>query len=115
MLRSARHRAVRTLPPLYPQDWGHIRPFHPLGLVCSKRHSCALLGRRHYPRVWGPPGQVRSLHRGDRSHHSFSNGNRWEAASFFPLLDFLEHLGFCSSSASRFWGQEAARILAASA
>lgn len=47
------------------------------------------------------------------SHHNLSNGNRWEAAAF-SLLVFLEHSGFCSS-ASRFWGQEAASILAASA
>lgn len=48
------------------------------------------------------------------SHHNLSNGNRWEASAF-SLLVFLGHFGFCSSLASRFWGQEAARILAASA
>lgn len=58
----------------------------------------------------GPSRQ--SLHQDGHSHHSLSNGNRWEAAAF-SLLVFLGHFGFCSSSASRFWGQEAARILAA--
>lgn len=58
----------------------------------------------------GPSRQ--SLHQDGHSHHSLSNGNRWEAAAF-SLLVFLGHFGFCSSSDSRFWGQEAARILAA--
>ena len=61
----------------------------------------------------GARSGARLSHRGgDHSHHSFSNGNRWEAASFSLLL-FRGHFRF--SSTSRFWGQEAARILAASA
>lgn len=39
---------------------------------------------------------------GGAAGHSFSNGNRWEASAFFPLLLFLVHWGFCSSSAARF-------------
>lgn len=65
-----------------------------------------------------PCGRCRTLESepmtSGHSHHSLSNGNRWEAFAF-SLLVLLGHFGFCSSSASRFWGQEAARILAASA
>lgn len=62
----------------------------------------------------GARSGARLSHRGgDHSHHSFSNGNRWEAASFSSLLLFRGHFRF--SSTSRFWGQEAARILATSA
>lgn len=57
----------------------------------------------------GPSRQ--SPHQDGHSRHSLSNGNRWAAAAFSLLV--LGHLGFCSSSASRFWGQEAARMLAA--
>lgn len=63
-----------------------------------------------------PPGPcVAQGATGGHPHHSLSKGNRWEAAAAFSLLVFLGHFGFCSSSASRFWGQEAARILDASA
>lgn len=73
--------------------------------------------------AWPPPGQEQGW-RGPTGHgfskrpghpptggrsraggaagHSFSNGNRWEASAFFPLLLFLVHWGFCSSSAARF-------------
>lgn len=51
------------------------------------------------PRPGHPRGRSRA---GGAAGHSFSNGNRWEASAFFPLLLFLAHWGFCSSSAALF-------------
>lgn len=52
---------------------------------------------------------------GGHSLHSFSNGKRCEASAARLFRVILGYSGFCSSLASRFCGQEAARTLAVSA
>lgn len=120
---KAQHVAASSLKKTLP--WGKVtstgaRPAAPPRLVPSGPSPSAAPAasvpsqRSHHPKARAPPGGdvgpvQQTLRQGGHLHHSLSNGKRWEAAAFFPLL-VLGHFGFGSSSASRFWGQEAARI-----
>lgn len=126
VLRSSKHRAGEqkaweALPGVNLTRTG-ARPDHLSLTVYPLPPSASVPSQRRQHRPWGPgssQGRCGACGAqgttGGHPHHSFSNGNRWEAAAFFSLLVFLGHCGFCSSSASRFWGQEAARILDACA
>lgn len=90
-----------------------LQPGKPTGCLprpSSVAHATSVPSQPSGPRY--PQGQA--TEQVTIQHHIFSKGNRWEAASFFSLLVLLGHFRSRSSSASRFWGQEAARILAAS-
>ena len=117
---SSRHgvreqKASKAHPVVSGHDkvWGQTRPAAHLRLTLCPSDPClphtmpvCLLSRdaassgpgQPLQHVWGLWG--RAYHKA-ATHHSLSNGNKWEAAAF-SLLVFLGHFAFCSSLASRF-------------